>query len=108
MRVQVRGYCEPQFQPLPEIAAGMRPAGSASVTVTMPEVAGAPAALDTAMVKFAPCCPCVSVPLCVTEMVKADAGTRSMRANWPARNSLNQRWPSLFRTMPDGPDPAET
>jgi hypothetical protein len=42
--------CRVQVQPLPEIPVGVSPAGSASVTVTMPAVGPALAALDTVSV----------------------------------------------------------
>jgi hypothetical protein len=50
--------------PLPDIDTNVSPDGTVSVTVTVPLVGPAPAALDTTTVYTAPVCPCVKLPLC--------------------------------------------
>jgi hypothetical protein len=53
-----------QLQPAPLRDAAVKPVGSVSVTVVVPEVTlDAPAVFDTVMVSVPPVCPCVNVPL---------------------------------------------
>ena len=62
--VQVTVFVPEQFQPLALKDAALKPVGSASVTVVVPEVElEAPPMFDTVSVSVPPVCPCVNVPL---------------------------------------------
>ena len=58
-------------QPVPAIDARVSPTGSVSVTVTVPAVGPAVAALLTAIVYVAPFCPCAKLPTCDLATVSA-------------------------------------
>jgi hypothetical protein len=64
--VQVGGTV--QFQFVPDIETSVSPAGTVSVTVTVPLVGAAPAAFDTVTVYCAFCCPWLKLPMCVLRM----------------------------------------
>ena len=66
--------------PLPAMLPNVNPVGSVSVTVTVPEVAAAPALFETVTVYVAPIWPCVKFPVCVFVMPRAGAAT--VRATW--------------------------
>ena len=53
-----------QVHPRPDIDTRVMPAGTVSVTVTVPAVGPAPAPFETITVYAAPCWPCVKLPLC--------------------------------------------
>src|SRR5215471_13293733 len=59
-----------QFQPLPLAAVAVNPAGSVSLTVTVPELASVPGLL-TVSVKGKPACPWNALPVCVFVMVRS-------------------------------------
>src|SRR5664280_1842564 len=63
---------EGQVHPGPLSDTGINPAGMYSVTVTVPLVGAAPAALRTVSEYAAPACACVKSPLCVEVMVSMD------------------------------------
>src|SRR6185295_14300996 len=60
----------PQLQPMPVAAVGVRPAGTVSLTVTVPDVAPAPE-LVTVIAYVAPVWPCVKLPECVLLIVRS-------------------------------------
>jgi hypothetical protein len=62
-------------QPVPAIETSVNPLGTASVTVTVPLVGPAAAALLTVTEYVAPFCPCVKLPVCVLVMLKANGRT---------------------------------
>ena len=61
--------------PVPNIDTSVIPAGTVSVTVTVPLVGPAPAVLDTVTVYCAFCWPGVKLPLCVFEMLSTGGFT---------------------------------
>jgi hypothetical protein len=61
---------------VPVIDTNVNPLGTVSVTVTVPLVAPAPAALLTVTEYVAPLCPCVKLPVCA--LVMLSTGTRAI------------------------------
>jgi hypothetical protein len=63
-------------QPVPVSPVAVSPAGSVSVTVTVPDVAAVPT-FDTVIAYAAPVCPCVNEPACDFAIVRSGTpGTR--------------------------------
>ena len=58
-------------QPVPASDTSVNPAGTVSVTVTVPLVGPAFAPFDTVTVYVAPCCPCVKFPMCDFAMARS-------------------------------------
>ena len=56
--------------PVPLIDTRVIPAGTVSVTVTVPLVEPAPAAFPTVTLYVAPVCPCVKLPACVLAIAR--------------------------------------
>ena len=72
--VQVIELFPEQLQPVPLTEKVVKPVGSVSVTVVVPEVVlDAPAVFDTVTVSVPPDCPCVNVPLWPSVTLKVGA-----------------------------------
>ena len=69
-----------QFQFVPEIAVAVRPAGTVSVTVTVPLLDPVPPLL-TEMVYVAPVCPWLKFPLWLLAMAKSGVPDPPAEAN---------------------------
>src|SRR5205807_941929 len=65
--------------PVPLIDTSVSPAGTVSVTVTVPLVGAAATALLTVTEYVAPICPCVKLPLCVLETLTTGLQELMMR-----------------------------
>ena len=55
---------QPVLGPAPEAAVAVNPDGNTSVTVTVPDVAAAPAAFETVIEYESPVSPCLKLPEC--------------------------------------------
>src|ERR1035441_8728378 len=71
LRVQV---APPQVHPVPAIDTNARPEGTVSLTVTVPLVGPAPAALLTTTEYALPACPCGKLPLWLLAMPNMAGG----------------------------------
>src|SRR5579883_2264436 len=69
-----------QVQPEPESPTGIRPEPGVSITVTVPPVGPALAALATVSVYVALLCPCVNGSVCAEVMVSDGGSTRKVAA----------------------------
>jgi hypothetical protein len=79
---------EEQVQLAPVIDMSVNPEGAVSVTVTVPLVGPAEAALETMTVYAAPFCPCVKLPVCDFAMARigAEAAMMLMESHADADN----------------------